>query len=466
MTAPTVDFQGHLADRLTEKAELRAAVQAAERVGGACVLLGGTPGVGKSTLVQAFGAEVSRRNCVFAYGRCREGAPAPYSALAEALKTIVGTMEATGTAERAQWRADLVGGMPGLVGILGDLVPELARAFGDQSHPVDVNSPDPRGRLHRAAIRLISDTATYRPVVLAIDDLQWADRDSLLLLAELLKMSLRNVLVLGAHRQGEFDPAAVGISSERLTTIELEPLAPEHVEELLADACGQSVELGDVAAEFHHRTGGNPLQVRQLLYRAQREGALIPAAEGGGASWDLRVLTSIEVTASAAEFFAGYLAQLRPDDRAVLSSLACIGGEFDLDDATAAAAESPDVVAHALWACLELRLLEALDGDGQRITNAISRDARYRFSHDRVAEAARAGLSADDIHAVHLRFGRWLVALGDDRLFEAARHVGIGGLGLADDDERTRFVDVCGARRARRGRRPRSRWLSDTAGMP
>jgi predicted ATPase/class 3 adenylate cyclase len=423
-------------------AELRAAVQTAERVGGGCVLLGGTPGVGKSTLVQAFGAEISQQNCVFAYGRCREGAPAPYSALAEALRTIVGTMEATGAAERARWRADVVGGMPGLVGILGDLVPELARAFDDQPHVADVNAPDPRGRLHRAAIRLISDTATYRPVVLAIDDLQWADRDSLLLLSELLNLSLRNVLVLGAHRRGEFDPDAAGIESEHLTAIELEPLAPEQVEELLANACGQSAELGDVAAEFHHRTGGNPLQVRQLLYRAQREGALLPAAEDGRPSWDLRVLASIEVTASAAEFFAGYLAQLRPKDREVLSSLACIGDEFDLDDATAAAAQSPDVVAQALWACQELRLLEALDGDGQRIANAISRDARYRFSHDRVAEAARAGLSADDMRVIHLRFGRWLVALGDDRLFEAARHVGIGGQGLADEVERTRFVEV------------------------
>jgi predicted ATPase/class 3 adenylate cyclase len=435
-------------------AELREAVESAGRVDGGCVLLSGVPGVGKSTLMQALGAEVARRNCVFAYGRCREGAPAPYSALGEALNSIVDTMEATGAAERAQWRADLVGGMPGLVGILADLVPKLTHVFGEQTQVAELNAPDTRGRLHRAAIRLLSDTATYRPVVLAIDDLQWADRDTLLLLAELLTMSLRNVLVLGAHRQGEFDPGAVGIKSERLTTMQLEPLAPEHVEELLADVCGQSVDLGDVAAEFHHRTGGNPLQVRQLLYRAQREGALLPARAGGRPTWDLRVLTSIEVSASAAEFFAGYLGQLGPNDRAVLSSLACFGGEFDLDDATAAAAESPDVVAHALWACLELRLLEALDGAGQRITNAISRDARYRFSHDRVAEAARTGLSADDIRGIHLRIGRRLIELGDDRVFEAARHVGIGGLGLADDVERTRFVDV--VRRAAQKARARA----------
>ncbi len=188
-----------------------------------------------------------------------------------------------------------------------------------------------------------------------------------------------------------------------------------------------------------------------LFYRAQREGALNPAGPGGRPSWDLRVLSSIEVSATAAEFLGRYLDQLRPTDREVLSSLSCIGTEFDLDDATAAAARSPDVVAHALWVCLELRLVEALDGGGQRITNAISRDARYRFSHDRVAEAARAGMSADQMRAVHLRIGRRLVTLGDDRVFEAARHVGIGGLGLADEVERTGFVEVVrrAARKAR-----------------
>ncbi|GKU51846.1 hypothetical protein NJB14195_30900 [Mycobacterium montefiorense] len=451
VTTPVLDLDGRVVDRRHELTELRTAVETAGRVSGGCVLLSGAPGVGKSTLTQAFGVEVSRRNCIFAYGRCRDGAPAPYSALADALSSLVRTMEATGAAERDSWRADLVGETSGFAGVLCELVPELAQMLGESSDDADLDAADARRRLHRAAIRLVSTTASYRPVVLAIDDLQWADRDTLLLLSELLTVSLRNVLVIGAHRAGEFDPDLAGIKSENLNTIQLEPLAPEDVEELLADVCGQSVELSDVAAEFHHRTGGNPLQVRQLLYRAQREGALIAVGPGGHPSWDLRVLTSIEVSATAAEFLGRYLDQLRTGDREVLSSLSCIGGEFDLDDATAAAARSPDVVAHALWACLELRLIEALDGGGQRITNAISRDARYRFSHDRVAETARATLSADDMRAIHLRLGRRLVTLGDARVFEAARHVGIGGLGLADDVERTRFVEVVrrAARKAR-----------------
>jgi predicted ATPase/class 3 adenylate cyclase len=442
VTAPALDLDGRLVDRRQELTELRTAVDAAGRAGGECVLLSGVPGVGKSMLMQAFGVEVSGRDCVFAYGRCRDGAPAPYSAVGDALSSLVRAMEATGPAERDRWRADIVGGMSSIAGVLGELVPDLPRVLGETSHVTDLDAADARRRLHRAVIRLLSDTASYRPVVLAIDDLQWADRDTLLLLCELLTVSIRNVLVLGAHRAGEFDSGSAGFTSPSLRSIDLGPLAREDVEELLAAVSGRGVELGDVAAEFQHRTGGNPLQVRQLLYRAQREGALTPAGAGGRPSWDLRILASIEVSATAAEFLGRYLDQLRPSDRAVLRSLSCIGGEFDLADATAAAAQPPDVVAQALWACLELRLLEAVDSGGRRIANAISRDAQYRFSHDRVAEAARDGLSDDAERATHLGIGRRLVEHGDDRLFEAARHVGIGGRGLADDTERVRFVEV------------------------
>lgn len=442
MTTPVLDLGGRVVDRQNEFTELRAAVGAAGRVGGGCLLFSGPAGVGKSTLIQAFGVEVSKSGCVFAYGRCRADSPTPYSALSVALGTIVRTMLATGPAESARWREELVSELSGFAGTLVELVPELASVLGKFESATDLDAADSRRQLHRAIIRLLSATASYRPVVLAVDDLQWADRDTLLLLSELLTVSLRDVLLLGAHRAGEFDPAAAAFKSDGLQAIQLEPLALEDVEELLAGVCGRSVEMGDVAAEFHHRTGGNPLQVRQLFYRAQREGALIPAGPAGHPSWDLRVLTSIEVSATTAEFLGRYLDQLRPADREVLSSLACIGGEFDLDDATVAAAQPPDVVARALWACLELRLVEALDTRGQRITNAISRDARYRFSHDRVAEAARAGLSDSDTRAIHLRIGRRLITLGDDRVFEAARHVGIAGLDSADGFERSRFVEV------------------------
>src|ERR1700732_2577060 len=69
----------------------------------------------------------------------------------------------------------------------------------------------------------------HRAGVLAIDDLQWADRDTLLLLSELLTVAIRNVLVLGAHRAGEFDSGSAGFTSPSLRSIDLRPLAAEEL---------------------------------------------------------------------------------------------------------------------------------------------------------------------------------------------------------------------------------------------
>lgn len=178
MSSPVLDLEGLVVGRRDEFAELRAAVDEAGRAGGGFTLLSGTPGVGKSTLMHALGAEVSGRNCVFAYGRYQDGVAAPYSALGVALGSLVRSMEATGTAERDRWRADLVSEMSALTGILEALVPELAQVLGAAVPMADLDAADARRRLQRAAIRLLSTTASYRTVVLAIDDLQWADRAS------------------------------------------------------------------------------------------------------------------------------------------------------------------------------------------------------------------------------------------------------------------------------------------------
>ncbi len=440
MTVPLLDIDGRVVGRRRELSELRAAVEGAERRGGACVLLRGAPGVGKSTVLRAFGDEVASRDCVFAYGRCREGAAAPYSALGEALKALAENMEAMPAAERDRWRDSLTQASASLPGVLAELVPGLTASLGPATPVPDVDAADARHRLHRAAIQLVSVTARYRTVVVAVDDLQWADRDSLLLLTELLAVAPRNVLVVGAHRTAEFD-AEAGFASAAIVDLSL--MSVVETEELLAAVAGEGAELAVVAAEFHHRTGGNPLQIRQLLHRAQHDGALIPLEDGRRPGWDLRVLASIEVSATEAEFLGNHLRLLRPTDRTVLGALAFIGGEFDLADAIAAAGQPAEVVTRALWSSMELRMIEALDGHGRRIANALRRDARYRFCHDRVAEAARAGMSEDDRRAAHLRLGRRLTGLGDARLFEAARHLGIGGLSLREnDEERLTFADV------------------------
>ena len=135
MTTPVLDLDGRVVDRRQELTELRAAVEAA-----------GTRRRRMRPAQWALLGWASQRSCrpsaptspgataVFAYGRYRDGAPAPYSALGDALGSIVRTMEATGPAERDRWRADLDSEMSTLAGVLVELVPDLAQVLGATPH--------------------------------------------------------------------------------------------------------------------------------------------------------------------------------------------------------------------------------------------------------------------------------------------------------------------------------------------
>jgi predicted ATPase/class 3 adenylate cyclase len=443
MTSPLLDIDDHLVGRDADLARLDGALAAAQRRSGICVLVSGVPGVGKSALLQTFGRGVVLREGLFAYGRFQEGAQAPYSAVTEAFEALVhGMQSVTAPSERQRWIDDIRRGMAATAGALVPLVPALGDVLDPFPEPADLKATDRRRRLQRAAIRLVAITGAFRPIVIAVDDLQWADRDSLLVLSELLAASIRNVLIIGAHRVGEFDAGSIDAGSAVFQPIGLEPLSQPDLELLLAGVCGQTAELSDVATEFQHRTDGNPLQVRQLLRQAQRAGALTRRTADGRSAWDLRALTAIEITPNVAEFLGRAIEQLAPSEQAVFSALACIGHEFDLADAVAAAVQPAERVGQAIWSALDLRLLEAVDASGRRLAHVVDRVTRYRFSHDRLAEAGRARLSEAAQREVHLRIGRRLVGLGPERLFEAARHLGLGGIGLARDDERTRFAEV------------------------
>src|SRR5690242_13341581 len=172
MTTPVLDFDDHLVGRDAELNQLHSALASAQRRSGICVLVSGVPGVGKSALLQTFGRGVVLREGLFAYGRFREGAQAPYSAVTEAFEALVqGMQSVTAPGERQRWIDDIGRGMAATAGALVPIVPGLDDMLDPFPEPADLKASDRRRRLQRAAIRLVAMTAAFRPVVIAVDDL-------------------------------------------------------------------------------------------------------------------------------------------------------------------------------------------------------------------------------------------------------------------------------------------------------
>jgi predicted ATPase/class 3 adenylate cyclase len=448
--APVLDPHDELVGRDRELGRLSRSLADAGRGPARAVVVSGAPGVGKSALVQRFGADVVARGGIFAYGRCPDGGGPPYVAVGDALGDLVHAMLGTAPSERDRWSAELSRGLGATSASLTALVPALHAASGLGHRPSaspEWSAPDARSRLQRAAVGLTRVTASFRPVVIAVDDLHWADHDTLLLLSELVATAGRDVLLVATHRAGELGPDALtGPPARpldgRIDHLELAGLDRAAIADLLVRRFGDGPRIGDVAAEVRRRTRGNPFHVAQLLRRAREAGVVRDDPAGGPARWDVAALLALDVPGTADGLLRDVLDQLQPDEADIVAALACLGVEFDLADAVAAVDRPAEVVADALWSALDSGLVEALDADGRRIGQVIDLVVRYRFAHDRVVEATRDRLEVSARHQVHARVGRHLLAQhGDARIFDAARHLGLGEPAL-DPDQRVGAAEV------------------------
>ena len=230
-----------LVGRTAELAALRAASTAAMAGRGGLVLLTGEPGIGKTALLSQVAREAAADGSRVLWGRCWDGAGAPaYWPWTQVLRV---TGAELGAAAR------------------------LAAADPDASDPTD------RFTLFDTVARLLTDLAGQQPLVVILDDLQWADPGSLALLGFCgHQLSDDAVLLLGAYRDLEAPTAITGLTATG-TIIPLTGLRPDEVGAMVAQLVGTAPEPG-VAERTWRRTGGNPFFIGELTRLRLSRGAV------------------------------------------------------------------------------------------------------------------------------------------------------------------------------------------------
>ena len=160
------------------------------------VLVPGEAGAGKTRLLTEFARHVHASGATVLYGTCSEEQSVPYQPFAEALDHVLATLDTATVIKR-----------------FGVGAPELARLVprraSDLGLPLPVGHGDPdaeRARLFGAVIAAVAELARERPVLLVLDDLHWARRPTVDLLAQLVNdQTLTNVLIVGSYRSAPAD---------------------------------------------------------------------------------------------------------------------------------------------------------------------------------------------------------------------------------------------------------------------
>ncbi|UQA56910.1 AAA family ATPase [Polyangium aurulentum] len=466
--------------REVETAALLAAFERASRGGAELFLVAGYAGVGKSTLVNEVHQAIARRGGRFCAGKFDQlGRNVPYSAVAAALRQLIRHLLTEPEESLAHLRLELLTAVESNGQILVDLIPELERVIGRQPAVPQLGPSESQNRFNLVFQRFLRVFSTAKhPLVLFLDDLQWADPASLKLLSILLTDPERgHLLIIGAYRDHEVTPGhLLSLSLEELRAggavvneIALEPLGLADVGRLLADTLGhEGAKVAPLSRVVFDKTHGNPFFLCQLL-QSLHEGGLITFSRGAGAwTWDLERMRAAEVTDNVVELMAAKIARLPAETRRVVSLAACIGHQFDLKTLAVISETQPRATSAALWVALLEGLLLPLDDayrflaeadadtEGDAVLPQMFDAVAYRFLHDRVQQAAYSFIEERQKQRVHLQVGRLLrdqsdAAERDERLFTIVDHMNLGGKLIEDRGERIELAkdNVTAAKRAK-----------------
>jgi len=442
--------------RETEVDQLLAAFERVSTGSAEMMLVAGFSGIGKTAVVNEVHKPIARQRGYFIKGKYDQfGRNIPFSAFVQAFRELMGQLLSENDAQLHRWKTNILTAVGDSGQVLIEVIPELERIIGAQSPALELSGTAAQNRFNLLMEKFVQVfTTASHPLVMFLDDLQWADSASLKLL-QLLMQDRGHLLVLGAYRDNEVSPThsfmltvdEIVKSGAVVNTITLQPLSLADLNQLVADTliCDLSF-AGPLTELVYQKTKGNPFFSTQFLKSLYEDGQIIfdppvsPLSKGGSkGGWQCDIAQARLTHASdVVEFMAVQLQKLPALTQEVLKLAACIGAQFDLDTLAIVNEELPEQTASALWKALQEGLiLPITEGykcfiptDAQSNTESIT-NPTYRFLHDRVQQAAYSLIPDHQKQATHCQIGQLLLQNSseierEEKLFDIVGHLNQG----------------------------------------
>jgi adenylate cyclase len=318
-----------LIDRAEEMDLLREAVDRALTGQGGLVFLHGEAGIGKTRLTRELGAYARSRGMQVLYGRCpalfrMDGVP-PYILWSEVIKDYLETCS-------SEHLYKVIGFYPAEV---AKLVPELKQKLDAMPQSFPINPQQEQNRLFEAVSQFITNISREAPLLVVLDDLQWTDPSSLLLLHYLARGVYRTpLLLLGAYRSTDIDakhpltPILTELNRERLLrSVSLKRMSLDDISEMIK----QILEQDDVPTEFckmvYEKTRGNPFFAEEVI-NSLKEEEVIYREEN---KWKIKEVTTIEFPETVKSVIKARISRLDEECQKVLTLASFIGNDFTLE---------------------------------------------------------------------------------------------------------------------------------------
>ncbi len=410
------------------------------------VLISGYSGIGKSSLVQELQKPLVQERGFFLRGKFDQLARGiPYSTVVKALTELVTGLLAEGEPRLRVWREEIQKALGTNGRLITDVIPRLKLLIGDQPAVPELPLTAGEQRFHRAFRDFLGVFAKKEhPLVLFLDDLQWADAGSLRLIEDVITHpGTRYLLLIGAYRDNEVDPShpltrtleRIRKTPAAVKNVVLPPLAMEHVIELVADTVRAEPERArPLAALVREKTGGNPFFVIQFLTTIHRERLLELDEAALSWRWDGAGIQRKGYTDNVADLMARRLTALPAATQDAVRIAACIGNEGQISLLALTHGRSQEETLGDLWEAIREGLI-------------LRSDDSYAFAHDRIKQAAYSLIPEGERAALHLRIGRLLLARTppgelEEKTFETVNQLDRGAALMTSREERERVAEL------------------------
>ncbi len=422
------------------------------RSSGSCMitLIGGYSGVGKSALVGELFQPIVRQKGRFASGKFDQyKRDIPYATVVQAFRDLCKELLAAGDETLDLWRKRIQEALGASGRLIVDVVPELELIIGPQPPVLELDPHEGQNRFElvfSAFVRVFA--RADHPLVVFLDDMQWADGATLGLLKILARPGqLPNLQLILAFRNNEVSAShpfqmavdAIAAAGAAIEAITLADLPLQHVLQLVADTLLRTpAEAEPLAKVIGTKAGGNPFFIGELLAVLHARGLLAFDIEKRGWTWDAAAIRAIDVTDNVVDLLIDRIRGLPDGTVRALTQASCFGSRFDVGTLAKVLQSPLQEVEAALHAA-------AMEGVVVTVDAGKGASQTLRFQHDRIQQAAYS-LAVDERDSIHLRIGRVLRDRfydgEEDVLFDAVKHLDHGSSLISVPTERQGLVEL------------------------
>ncbi|MBF0240739.1 MAG: serine/threonine-protein kinase PknK, partial [SAR324 cluster bacterium] len=434
------------------------------------MMLCGQSGIGKTALVREIHKKLVEKRGYFISGKFDQlKRNESYSALIQAFRDLIGQWLGESEEQIEIWKQRLLKALGVNGKVVTEVIPDLERIIDPQKPIPEVGPVENQNRFQYTFQQFVQALAgPSHPLVIFVDELQWADTPSLNLLQTLLTdPDIRFLMLIGAYRDNEISAGhpLIGLvediqqSRNNLETLHLSSLKSTHVCQLVGETVQiASLDLVEQLGQLIHRkTLGNPFFVAEFLRFLHKEQLLRYDHEQLRWTWDTAQIEARQITDNVVELLIGKISKLPAETRTALKLGACIGSTIDLRLLSRISEKPLRQTARDLWPAVQEGLLESI-GEGHQLiremdefveqeTSTREITALDRYVHDRIQQAAYVMIPEGEHAPIHLRIGQSLWNAASEQqlehdLFYLLSQLNRGRSLLTDPEEKIRLAEL------------------------